>query len=173
MAYLKSGHNRAAAATGPMSEVVTDSTSRMADGDLQAIAVYLKDQPASNTEPGRPAGDDPTMRAGEAIYADNCAACHTASGEGVSHLFPALKGSPSTQSADPTSLIRVVLQGARSAATDRAPTAPAMPALDWKLSDAQVAAVLTYIRNAWDNAAPTVSAGDVRRSRSELAHSAQ
>jgi mono/diheme cytochrome c family protein len=173
VAYLKSGHNRAAAATGPMSEVVTDSTSRLAAGDLQAIAVYLKDQPARSTEADRPAGDEATMHAGEAIYADNCAACHTGSGDGILHLFPALKGSPSAQSADPTSLIRVVLQGARSAATDTAPTAPAMPALDWKLSDAQVAAVLTYIRNAWGNAAAPVSAGEVRRSRDKLAHSAE
>ena len=64
-------------------------------------------------------------------------------------MFPALKGSPAVQSADPTNLIRIVLQGARSVASDAAPTAPAMPAFDWKLSDAQVAAVVTYIRNNW------------------------
>ncbi|HKW53709.1 MAG TPA: cytochrome c [Stellaceae bacterium] len=169
VAYLKSGHNAAAAATGPMSEVVTDSTSQMTDGDLRAIAAFLKDQPATTAEPGAIAATDPAMRTGEAIYADNCAACHAMSGDGVARLFPALKGSPSTQSADPTSLIRVVLQGARSVATASAPTGPAMPAFDWKLSDAQVAAVLTYIRNSWGNAAAAVSAGEVRRSRGKLA----
>jgi mono/diheme cytochrome c family protein len=169
VAYLKSGHNQSAAATGPMSEVITDSTSHMKDDDLRAIATYLKDQPAASGESGRVTVDDATMRAGEAIYVDNCSACHAASGEGVPHLFPALKGSASTQSADPTSLIRVVLQGAQSAATDTAPTGPAMPALDWKLSDGQVAAVLTYVRNNWGNAAPVVSAGDVQRARRKLA----
>src|SRR6185437_15078039 len=141
----------------------------MTDDDLRAIAAYLKDQPATSAEPARVAANDPAMRSGEAIYIDNCAACHAMSGEGVARLFPALKGSPSTQSAEPTSLIRVVLQGARSVATDGAPTAPAMPAFDWKLSDGQVAAVLTYIRNSWGNAAAGVSAGDVHRSRSKLA----
>jgi mono/diheme cytochrome c family protein len=169
VAYLKSGHNDDDAATGPMSEVVTDSTSQMTDDDLRAIAAYLKDRPATSAEPGRVAANDPAMRAGEAIYADNCAACHAMSGEGVARLFPALKGSPSTQSADATSLIRVVLQGARSVATDGAPTGPAMPAFDWKLSDAQVASVLTYIRNSWGNAAAAISAGDVQRSRGKLA----
>ena len=169
VAYLKSGHNDAAAATGPMSEVVTDSTSQMRDDDLRAVATYLKDQPATASEPARVAANDPAMRAGEAIYADNCAACHAMSGEGVARLFPALKGTPSTQSADPTSLIRVVLQGAQSVATEGAPTGPAMPAFDWKLSDAQVASVLTYIRNSWGNAAAAVSASDVHRSRGSLA----
>ena len=81
------------------------------------------------------------------------------------------KAAPSTQSTDPTSLIRVVLEGAQSAATDSAPTGPAMPAFDWKLSDAQVAAVVTYVRNSWGNAAPIVSAGDVQRARRKLAQS--
>jgi hypothetical protein len=45
--------------------------------------------------------------------------------------------------------VRVVLQGTRAASTPRTPTAPAMPAFDWRLSDAQVAVVLTYIRNSW------------------------
>jgi mono/diheme cytochrome c family protein len=119
------------------------------------------------------APDAAAMHAGEAIYADNCAACHAVAGAGVAGLFPALKGSAAVQSADPASLVRVVLEGARSVATDAAPTAPAMPAFDWKLSDAQAAAVLTYIRNAWGNAASSVSSGDVQKARKSLAQAAQ
>jgi mono/diheme cytochrome c family protein len=73
------------------------------------------------------------------------------------------------QSESPTSLIRVILEGSRSAATDQAPTAPAMPALGWKLNDAQVAAVVTYIRNSWGNAAAAVTADDVKDARGDLA----
>ena len=62
------------------------------------------------------------------------------------------------QSDDPVTLLRVILEGSRSVATDGAPTAPAMPAFDWKLSDAQTAAVATYVRNAWGNAASVVNA---------------
>jgi len=44
-----------------------------------------------------------------------------------------------------------------------------MPALGWKLSDAQVADTVTFIRNAWGNAAPPVSATDVASIRAALA----
>jgi mono/diheme cytochrome c family protein len=168
-AYLKTGHNDVSAATGPMSDVIVHSASQMTHADLRAIAVYLKDQPAAGGESPRPvSGQDRAMRAGEAVYLDNCAACHTSAGSGIPQLFPALKGSPSVQSAEPASLIRVVLRGAQSVATDPAPTGPAMPALGWKLSDAEVAAVVTYIRNSWGNAASAVSASDVTNARQQL-----
>jgi mono/diheme cytochrome c family protein len=72
------------------------------------------------------------------------------------------------QSTDPANLIRVVLRGAQSVATDPEPTAPAMPALGWKLSDDEVAAVVTYIRNRWGNAASPVLASDVAGARPPL-----
>jgi mono/diheme cytochrome c family protein len=173
VAYLKTGHNDVSAATGPMSDVIVHSTSQMTDPDLRAIAVYLKDQPAPGGESPKPvSGEDGMLRAGEAIYLDNCAACHTSAGNGIPRLFPALKGSPSVQSADPASLIRVVLRGAQSVATDPAPTGPAMPALGWKLSDEEVAAVVTYIRNSWGNAASAVSAGNVESARRQLSNRA-
>ena len=108
------------------------------------------------------------MRAGAAIYKDSCAACHKDSGGGESHLFPRLAGSAMVQSDDPTTLARVVLQGARAVSTPSRPTAPAMPAFDWRLNDAQVAAVLTYIRNSWGNAAAPVSAGLIASRRTSL-----
>jgi mono/diheme cytochrome c family protein len=169
VAYLKTGHNNVSAATGPMSDVIVHSTSQMTDADLRAIAVYLKDQSSPSGEPPKPvSGEDRMMRAGEALYVDNCAACHISTGNGIPQLFPTLKNSPTVQSADPASLIRVILRGARSVATDPAPTGPAMPALGWKLSDGEVAAVVTYIRNSWGNAASPVSADDVASARRQL-----
>lgn len=168
VSYLKIGHNRTSFATGPMAEVITDSTSHLSDNDLAAIATYLKDQPPASTPSPTPvAADTPAMREGAAIYIDNCAACHTASGAGVANIFPALKGNPTVQAGDPTTLIRVVLHGTRNVATDPAPTGSAMPRFDWKLNDAQTAAVITYIRNNWGNAAPAVSADDVKKLRQE------
>jgi mono/diheme cytochrome c family protein len=58
------------------------------------------------------------------------------------------------QQSDPTSLVNAVLRGARCAGTDKAPTAPAMPAFSWVLGDNQIAAVLTYIRNTCTFAIP-------------------
>jgi mono/diheme cytochrome c family protein len=69
------------------------------------------------------------------------------------------------QAPDPASTLFVILRGTSSAATTEAPTGPAMPAFAWKLNDAQVAAVATYIRNAWGNAAPAVSADRARQAR--------
>jgi hypothetical protein len=73
------------------------------------------------------------------------------------------------RSDDPTSLIRIVLRGARSVATPAEPTGPGMPSFGWQLDDVQVAAVITYIRNSWNSAASTVDADAVRKSRSSLA----
>jgi mono/diheme cytochrome c family protein len=115
------------------------------------------------------AADDNTMRAGAAIYKDSCAACHKDTGTGEAHLFPRLAGSALVQSDDPTTLVRVVLQGTRGASTESMPTAPAMPAFAWRVDNAQVAAVLTYVRNSWGNAAPPVAASAVASQRAALA----
>ena len=107
------------------------------------------------------------MMAGQAIYKDNCAGCHTDAGTGAAGLFPRLAGSAAVQSDDPTTLIRTVLFGSKATATAGAPTGPAMPSFAWRLNDAQAAAVLTYIRNAWGNAASAVSPDQVRTVRTE------
>ena len=62
-------------------------------------------------------------------------------GKGVPKLFPSLAQSSMVRSDDPTTLIRIVLRGARSVATATEPTAPGMPSFGWQLDDAQVAAV--------------------------------
>lgn len=43
-----------------------------------------------------------------------------------------------------------------------------MPAFGWQLTDAQIAAVSTFIRNRWGHAAPALTAGDVHKARSLL-----
>lgn len=166
--YLRTGHNRITAATGPMAEEVEDSSSKMTDGDLKAIAAYLKSLPGNseNVQPLR--ADEPTMKAGQAIFRDQCSACHSIDGKGVAQLFPSLADSAMLRSRDPRSAIRLVLRGARSAATDAEPTAPGMPSFGRQLDDDQVAAVLTYARNAWGRPAPAVTAADVGAARREL-----
>jgi mono/diheme cytochrome c family protein len=172
--YLKTGRNEFNAASGPMAEVVSYSTSHMTDDDLWSIATYLKDRPGPATAaPARVAGTEPSMKTGAALYADNCAACHTGNGAGIQRLFPALANQPSVQQPDPASLIGVVLRGTRAVATPAAPTGPAMPSFAWKLNDSQVADVLTYIRNSWGNAAPAVAASDVKSARGHLTEAAQ
>jgi mono/diheme cytochrome c family protein len=170
-AYLKAGHSRTSAANGPMSETLNLSTSHMTDVDLKAIATYLKDPPSQNGNQDQGVSGAPNqavMKMGARIYADECSGCHIANGKGVAGLFPALEGSAVVQQSDPESLLHIVLRGARSVATDRAPTGAAMPEFGWLLKDNEVAAVLTYIRNSWGNAASPVSAAEVGKARHEF-----
>jgi mono/diheme cytochrome c family protein len=170
VAYLKSGHNRfTAAATGPMGEVVTLSTAFMTDGDLKAIASYLKSLPGKGDTPAALAQNDPAMVAGAAIYRDQCSACHGLDGKGVAELFPSVANSAMVRSDDPTTSIRIVLRGARSVGTSAQPTAPGMPSYSRQLDDKQIAAVLTYIRNTWGSAAAPVKADDVAAVRRDTA----
>ena len=167
--YLKTGHNHITAATGPMAEAVDLSTSKMTDDDVKAIATYLKSIGGSSAQLVPVAGNSSDMAAGGAIYRDQCSACHGIDGKGSDRLFPSLAESSMARADDPSSVIRIMLRGARSVATDKEPTAPGMPSYGALLTDAQVAHVLTYIRNSWGNSAPAIAPGDVGKARSALA----
>jgi mono/diheme cytochrome c family protein len=166
--YLKTGHNRIDAATGPMAEVVELSTSQMSDIDLRAIATYLKSLPNVSASPSSLDVRDPRLPAGQAIYRDQCSACHGLEGRGTPLLFPSLAESSAVRAENPATLIRIVLRGARSAATASEPTAPGMPSYGEQLDDEEVAAVLTFVRNAWGASASAVPAGAVAAARSHL-----
>ena len=78
---------------------------------------------------------------GEQVSAANCAACHQATGMGIPGAFPAINGSKvATGPIDEH--IKIVLHGRPGTA---------MQAFGKQLSDADIAAVVTYQRNAWDN----------------------
>ena len=74
--YLQSGRNGKSQAGGLMSEVVANSTSKMSDTDVRAIAVYLKDLPAGAPEPKVTPPPSAQMAAGEKLYNGACIACH-------------------------------------------------------------------------------------------------
>jgi mono/diheme cytochrome c family protein len=163
--YLKTGSNDKTASAGEMTNVVKNSTQYLSDADLQAIAVYLKDVPARNGEASPAAANDQTMARGEALNVDNCTGCHMGDGAGLAKVFPPLKGSASIQASDPGSLIQVVLGGAQMAAPKTKPTGLAMPGFRVKLSDQDIADVVTYIRSAWGNRASPVDAATVAEVR--------
>ena len=164
--YLRTGHNRYAAAAGLMSEVVKLSTSTMTNDDVKAIATYLKDTSGPAAQSSAP--DKNVISAGAAIYQDLCAACHRRDGKGVPGLFPDLAETATVKTRDPTTVLRVILQGAQSVSTGPEPTGPAMPGFGWQLNDAQIAAVATYVRDHFGKA-PPVSESDARKARSDEA----
>jgi mono/diheme cytochrome c family protein len=170
--YLKTGQTRTSIASGPMKDVIENSTSKMPDADLKAIAVYLKERGASGPPAPQPLpASDSQMRVGEAIFIDTCSACHAGNGAGVERLFPRLAGNAVVRQDDASSLIHIILTGGRGTGTDARPTSPAMPSLGYRLNDSQVAAVVTYVRNSWGNAASRVDADTVRTLRGRVAGS--
>ncbi|WP_237711166.1 cytochrome c oxidase subunit II [Oceanimonas sp. GK1] len=84
---------------------------------------------------------DELMSLGEQVYQRACAACHQASGEGIPGAFPGLKGSEMVLN-DRAAHIDIVLHG-------KAGTA--MQSFDKQLALKELAAVITYERNAWGN----------------------
>jgi mono/diheme cytochrome c family protein len=163
--YLQSGRNAKSHADGLMAEVIVNSTSKMSDGDARAIAVYLKSLPAGPPEPAVSPPPEASMKAGAAIYSRLCVACHETDGSGAPRIYPPLPANALLQSADPSSTLRVILEGAQTVTTPRAPNTGSMPSYNRDLSDQEIADVTNYIRNSWGNSAPVVSAEQVRKAR--------
>lgn len=165
--YLKTGQNSHAVAVGSMQEVITLSTSRMLDADLAAIAEYLKSLPSqAAANPKAPPPEQMTQ--GQAVFVAHCSVCHlsTEPAHGT-RAFPLLDGDTVIRARNPTTVLRVLLEGSQSPKTDNAPTGYSMPSFA-ALSDENIADVATYIRNAWSNRANSVSAKDVTKLRNEL-----
>jgi mono/diheme cytochrome c family protein len=108
------------------------------------------------------------MSAGGAVFEDACTACHLEGGKGQARMFPPLAGSAVAQQSDPSGVIRFVLAGARTAPTLSRPSFQSMPSFAWKLSDREIADVVTYIRNSGGNRAGPVSVSEVSKLRSKL-----
>jgi mono/diheme cytochrome c family protein len=170
--YLKTGRNSRANGSASMADVIHYSTSQMSDADLAAVGDYLRAHPAPLV-PTTSKPDAKVMAAGEAIYVDECSACHAVDGKAAPAYFPPLPGAAVTQQTDPTTVIRFILSGTQTVATDARPTPLSMPSYGWKLNDAEVAAVATYVRNSWGNAAAPVSASDVAKLRRKVAKPVQ
>jgi len=98
---------------------------------------------------------------GKAIFAARCASCHQVTGAGGGP-FPPLAGNSDVTAADTSALIGTVLNGKTGPiAINGVQYSGAMPAWKGQLTNAEVAAVLTYIRSAWTNKAPSVSEDQV------------
>ena len=176
--YLGTGRNAKASVAGEMTDVVANSTSHMTDDDLQAIAAYLKSidgeghryrhEPARSeaTTAKLTAAKDLTL--GQRLYLDNCNACHFVSGEGASQVFPRLDGATIINAENATALIHVILAGAQTPSTERAPSVLPMPGFAQRLSDQEVAELASFLRQGWSNEASVVSAEAVAKVRATL-----
>jgi mono/diheme cytochrome c family protein len=170
--FLKTGRNAKTAAFGGMTDVVEHSTQYMTDEDLHAIARYLKSLPAQRPDAfvyapaaGTALAAGNVSARGAMDYLNSCAACHLSSGQGYVSTFPALAGNPVVNAADPASLISIVLHGGTEPATAAAPARFTMPPFGGRLSDQEIADIVTFIRSSWGNQAPAVAPEQVAKIR--------
>ncbi|MEO7116198.1 MAG: cytochrome c [Caldimonas sp.] len=166
VALLRNGVTEHAFVQGPMAEVVARSTQFLNDADLAAMAEYLRSLPSTgNVSASSATAASTRSERGAKLYSDHCADCHGDDGTGVRGAYPALAGNRAVVMSPPANLVHIVLRGGFPPATPGNPRPFGMPPFATVLSDGDVAEILTYIRNAWSQQAPAVSALEVSRYR--------
>ncbi len=120
-------------------------------GAILGAAVVLAATPALTQS------DKDLLKQGQDIYDNTCADCHRSNGEGLPNKFPAHKGNPFVLG-DPLPVLHTVLNGRHGKLGQ-------MPAWGGKFNDQEIAAVVSYIRNAWGNKASIIKPEDVAAAR--------
>ncbi|MCC8402672.1 cytochrome c [Paraburkholderia sp. MMS20-SJTN17] len=180
VAFLRTGHGSGAIAFGAMAPVVGDSTQYMTESDLQAIAAYLKSLPPreaygsfdndahARVQTLRSLETGEVERPGAGIYLSFCARCHQPDGRGQPGKVAALAGNPLVMAEDPTSVMRIVIEGSKSPPTETGPEPKKMPGFHGQLTSSEIAQVVSFVRNAWGNHAAPVSDREVERLRAAI-----
>tara|TARA_R110002167_G_C12701790_1_gene653626 strand:- start:2219 stop:3715 length:1497 start_codon:yes stop_codon:yes gene_type:complete len=129
------------AASGAAVANVTDTVTQVAaDAKEQVVAKVAEEIPAEDLS--KVYSQDELMTMGEKVYMTACVACHQANGAGMAPVFPALKGS-AVATGNIAVHMDMVLNGSKKN--------PAMAAFASQLTKTQIAAVITFERNAWGN----------------------
>jgi len=165
---LAAGTSKHGVATGPMAEVVFHSLQHLEKSDIAAIVTYVRSLPPQEPRlrrfgpPVVPARRDELLLSGATVYAEHCADCHGASGEGEPYVYPALAGNRLVTAPSARNALQAVLFGGFAPSTAGNPRPHGMPPYADELSFEEVAAVLTYVRASWGNDASAVSPLAVR-----------
>lgn len=106
---------------------------------------------ACNSHTERPQDPQRLINQGKDVYVEHCAECHQTDGSGWSDLYPRLAGNPVVTNDDPIPVIVTVTHGQGS-----------MRGFGGTLTTDEIAAVISYIRNAWGNQAVSVDARQIQ-----------
>jgi mono/diheme cytochrome c family protein len=109
----------------------------------------------------------PPATAGQVLYGKHCLSCHQADGRGVRNMQPAIAGGTWVQGDARALALFVMSGGFDSASRKDSAVANVMPAFR-QLSDADLAELLTYVRQKFGNGASAVSAAEVAEARTSL-----
>ena len=160
---LRMGRSQHNAISGPMSEVVTQSTQYLNENDLDAISFYLLSFNHKATAPVSPDGTlvyKPTD--GKTLYSMYCSTCHGDDGRGKDFTVPSLVNNSLITADDPSSLISVIYHGAETPQT-QGNISFKMPAYKEVMSDDEMTNVVNYVRGTWGNGAPQANPDDVAK----------
>jgi mono/diheme cytochrome c family protein len=117
---------------------------------------------------GPQAAPDPKV-IGKSLFSANCITCHQATGQGLPGQYPPLAGSEIVLGEATNRLIAIVLKGLQGPVTIKGENVNnSMQAWEGQYTDAQLSAILTYIRSDWGNNAPPVPPEAVKQMREEL-----
>ena len=171
VSLLRTGVAMRGVVFGPMAQVVHDSLQYMTEADTQAMAVYLKslalDTAAEAADQIRPTAEQSKVayEAGAQIYDNRCKSCHGANGTGAPPAYPPLANNQAINMDLAVNPIRMVLFGGFPPSTRGNPRPFGMPPFAYSLTDQEVAAVVTYMRQSWGNRGSAVNAADVAKYR--------
>lgn len=102
---------------------------------------------------------------GKQLFTTACQSCHQASGQGLTGVFPPLAGAEWV-TGDPAVLAQIVLHGLTGPIkVSGAQYSGMMPPFGAQFNDAELAAILSYIRDAWGNGAPAIEAAAIQAAR--------
>ncbi|AJY40244.1 nitrite reductase, copper-containing [Burkholderia humptydooensis] len=154
----------AAAGSGPTGSPVAAAGAKAdAKADAKGGASLVKTGAAASAAPrSLPA----QVKAGGAVFASTCAVCHQSAGSGLPGVFPPLAGSDFL-AANPKRAVGILLHGLNGKVTvNGRDYDSAMPPMA-QLTDDEVANVLTYVLNNWNNPGGRISADEVAKARAK------
>jgi nitrite reductase (NO-forming) len=133
-----------------------------AEGNLAAVTTAAKAHAAGTLT------KDEQVAAGKQLFAGTCSVCHQANGEGLANVFPPLAKSDYL-AADPKRAISIVTHGLTGKITVNGHEYDSVMPPMAQLTDDEVANILTYVMNSWDNPGGQISKEDVAKVRAEPA----
>ncbi len=138
---------------------------QLSNAQIASVLTYIRsawsNKAPAVSEDQVAAASAPKALSGSSLFAAKCATCHQATGQGTD-AFPPLAGNPVVTAADPKPMIAIIVNGRSGPLTVNGKTYNGkMPTWKGQLTNADIAAVASYVRSAWGNNASAVTEQDV------------
>lgn len=170
--YLKTGIAPQGTSFADMNTVTHFSTNVMADDDIKAVATYLLTDQNGNIPAPKPAPQplpqaiDPQLKSqmdkGRMAYISGCAGCHGLKGEGIPNVAPAMHGNAAVALDSPHTLISAILNGIETQSFTSNQRMYAMPGFKGQMDDADLAALVNWMRAQWGGQDKPVTAQQIK-----------